>query len=83
MKSFLIMASVSLLYVTAGAYEEPVYTVMVADGTNNLDEATVEVTQNGETTTAAFADLTLDQGGTFVKKGMGWLQSSTAMSMQY
>ena len=81
MKSFLIMASVSLLYVTAGAYEEPVYTVTVAAGTNNLDEATVEVTQNGETTSAAFSSLTLDKGGTFVKKGTGWLQSSTAMSV--
>ena len=70
-----------LCIANAGAYEEPVYTVTVAAGTNNLDEATVEVTQNGETTTAAFSSLTLDQGGTFVKKGMGWLQSSTAMSV--
>ena len=65
----------------AFGYEEPVYTVTVAAGTNSLDEATVEVTQNGETTTTAFSSLTLDQGGTFVKKGMGWLQSSTAMSV--
>ena len=65
----------------ACGYEEPVYTVTVAGGTNSLDEATVEVTQNGETTTAAFSSLTLNQGGTFVKKGMGWLQSSTAMSV--
>ena len=57
------------------------YTVTVTAGTNSLDEATVEVTQNGETTTAAFSSLPLDQGGTFVKKGMGWLQSSTAMSV--
>ena len=28
-------------------YEEPVYAVTVAEGTNSLDEATVEVTQNG------------------------------------
>ena len=81
LKNLVIMASVSLLCAAAGAYEEPVYTVMVAAGTNNLDEATVEVTQNGETTSAAFSELTLDKGGTFVKKGTGWLQSSTAMSV--
>ena len=80
-KTLVILASVSLLCASAGAYEEPVYTVTVTAGTNSLDEATVEVTQNGETTTAAFTDLTLDQGGTFVKKGMGFLQSSTAMSV--
>ena len=62
-------------------YEEPVYAVTVAEGTNSLDEATVEVTQNGETTSAAFSSLTLNEGGTFVKKGLGWLQSSTAMSV--
>ncbi len=66
---------------TLFGYDEPIYTVTVAAGTNSLDEATVEVTQNGETTTAAFSSLTLDQGGTFVKKGMGYLQSSTAMSV--
>ena len=64
-----------------GAYEEPVYTVTVAEGTNSLDGATVEVTQNGETTSAAFSSLSLDKGGTFVKKGLGWLQSSSAMSV--
>ena len=62
-------------------YDEPVYAVTVTEGTNSLDEAMVEVTQNGETTSAAFSSLTLNQGGTFVKKGMGWLQSSTAMSV--
>ena len=62
-------------------YDEPVYTVTVAQGTNSLDDATIEVTQNGETTSAAFSSLTLNQGGTFVKKGSGWLQSSTAMSV--
>ena len=81
LKTFVTMVSVSLLCATAGAYEEPVYEVTVASGTNSLDEATVEVTQNGETTSAAFSSLTLDQGGTFVKKGTGWLQSSTAMSV--
>ena len=70
-----------LVSATLYGYDEPVYTVTVADGTNSLDEATVEVTQNGETTSAAFSSLTLDQGGTFVKKGLGWLQSSTAMSV--
>ena len=70
-----------LAFSTMYGYEEPVYTVTVTAGTNSLDEATVEVTQNGETTTAAFSSLTLNQGGTFVKKGMGWLQSSTAMSV--
>ena len=74
--AFSILASCA-----AWGYEEPVYTVTVANGTNNLDEAMVEVTQDGATTTAAFSSLTLDQGGTFVKKGMGWLQSSTAMSV--
>ena len=73
---FALLASATLY-----GYVEPIYTVTVAAGTNNLDEATVEVTQNGETTTAAFSSLTLNQGGTFVKKGMGWLQSSTAMSV--
>ena len=62
-------------------YEEPVYVVTVEEGTNSLDEAMVEVTQNGETTSAAFSSLTFNQGGTFVKKGAGWLQSSTAMSV--
>ena len=76
-----ILAFAILASCAAFGYEEPVYTVTVAAGTNSLDEATVEVTQNGETTTAAFTDLTLDQGGTFVKKGMGFLQSSTAMSV--
>ena len=74
--AFSILASCA-----AWGYEEPVYTVTVANGTNSLDEAMVEVTQDGATTTAAFSSLTLDQGGTFVKKGMGWLQSSTAMSV--
>ena len=76
-----ILALAVLVPCAAFGYEEPVYTVTVAAGTNSLDEATVEVTQNGETTSAAFSSLTLDQGGTFVKKGMGWLQSSTAMSV--
>ena len=74
--AFSILASCA-----ACGYEEPVYAVTVTAGTNSLDEAMVEVTQNGETTSAAFSSLTLDQGGTFVKKGMGWLQSSTAMSV--
>ena len=80
LKDLMIVVSISLC-ATVGAFEEPVYTVTVAEGTNSLDEAMVEVTQNGETTTKAFSDLTLDQGGTFVKKGNGWLQSSTAMSV--
>ena len=80
LKDLMIEVSISLC-ATAGAYVEPVYTVTVAAGTNSLDEATVEVTQNGETTSAAFTSLTLDQGGTFVKKGTGFLQSSTAMSV--
>ena len=53
-----ILASATLY-----GYDEPVYTVTVAAGTNSLDEATVEVTQNGETTSAAFSSLTLNQGG--------------------
>ena len=77
----LIAAVASVLVSIAGAYEEPVYTVTVAEGTNSLDEATVEVTQNGETVSAAFSSLSLDKGGTFVKKGLGWLQSSSAMSV--
>ena len=76
-----IFALSILVSCAACGYEEPVYAVTVTGGTNSLDEAMVEVTQNGETTTAAFSSLTLDQGGTFVKKGMGWLQSSTAMSV--
>ena len=76
-----ILALSTLVPCAAFGYEEPVYTVTVAAGTNSLDEATVEVTQNGETTSAAFSSLTLDQGGTFVKKGAGFLQSSTAMSV--
>ena len=76
-----ILALSILASCAAFGYEEPVYTVTVAAGTNSLDEATVEVTQNGETTSAAFSSLTLDQGGTFVKKGAGFLQSSTAMSV--
>ena len=76
-----ILALSILASCAAFGYEEPVYAVTVASGTNSLDEATVEVTQNGETTSAAFSSLTLNQGGTFVKKGMGWLQSSTAMSV--
>ena len=75
-----ILALSILASCAAFGYEEPIYTVTVAAGTNNLDGATVEVTQNGETTSAAFSSLTLDQGGTFVKKGTGFLQSSTAMS---
>ena len=77
----LILAMASMFASVLGAYEEPVYTVTVAEGTNSLDGATVEVTQNGETTSAAFSSLTLDKGGTFVKKGLGWLQSSSAMSV--
>ena len=76
-----ILALAILVPCAAFGYEEPVYTVTVASGTNSLDEATVEVTQNGETTSAAFSSLTLDQGGTFVKKGAGFLQSSSAMSV--
>jgi hypothetical protein len=80
MKSF-ILAAASLFVSVALAYNEPVYTVTVAEGTNSLDTATVEVMQGGETTSAAFSSLTLDKGGTFVKKGLGWLQSSSAMSV--
>ena len=77
----LVLAAAAMFASIVGAYDEPVYTVTVAEGTNSLDEATVEVTQNGETTSAAFSSLTLDKGGTFVKKGLGWLQSSSAMSV--
>ena len=77
----LILAMASMFASVLGAYEEPVYTVTVAEGTNSLDGATVEVTQNGETTSAAFSSLSLDKGGTFVKKGLGWLQSSSAMAV--
>ena len=82
LKKGLAAVFVALLIANAGAFEEPIYTVTTSgEGTNDLDSAIVEVTQNGETTTATFSDLTLDQGGTFVKKGLGWLQSSTAMSV--
>ena len=76
-----VLAAAGMLASIVGAYEEPVYTVTVAEGTNSLDAATVEVTQNGETVSAAFSSLALDKGGTFVKKGLGWLQSSSAMSV--
>ena len=76
-----VLAAAGMLASIVGAYEEPVYTDTVAEGTNSLDAATVEVTQNGETVSAAFSSLTLDKGGTFVKKGLGWLQSSSAMSV--
>ena len=77
----IVFAVAAMFASIVGAYDEPVYTVTVAEGTNSLDEATVEVTQNGETTSTAFSSLTLNKGGTFVKKGLGWLQSSSAMSV--
>ena len=79
LKDLMIVVSI-LLCATAGAFDEPIYTVTTSgEGTNDLDSAIVEVTQNGETTTANFSDLTLT-GGTFRKRGTGWLQSSDAMS---
>ena len=82
MKMMPMIAAFSMFTLAAFAFEEPVYTVTTSgEGTNDLDSAMVEITQNGETTTAAFSSLTLNQGGTFVKKGTGWLQSSTAMSV--
>ena len=50
-----VLAAAGMLASIVGAYEEPVYTVTVAEGTNSLDAATVEVTQNGETVSAAFS----------------------------
>ena len=64
----------------AFGFVEPIYTVTTSgEGTNSLDSAMVKVTQGGETSEVPFSGLSL-AGGTFVKRGTGWLQSSDAMA---
>ena len=76
----LMTAAVTLCAAATFAFTEPIYTVTTSGtGTTELSSATVEVTQNGTTTTAAFSDLTLTIG-TFRKRGTGYLRSADAMS---
>ena len=79
MKKLLIIGA-TLCAAAAFALDEPIYTVTTSGtGTTELSSATVEVTQNGTITTAAFSDLTLTTG-TFRKRGTGYLRSADAMS---
>ncbi len=61
-------------------YTEPIYVVTVAAGaTNELASSSVEVTEDGVTTTSAFSDLTLS-AGTIFKRGAGFILSDDGMS---
>ena len=75
-----VAASAVSICGAAAGYMEPVYVVTTSgDGTNSLASATVVMTVSGESSEVAFSELSLS-GGTFVKRGSGWLQSSDAMA---
>ena len=67
------------LYVTAFALEEPIYTVTTSGtGTNDITAAVIEVTENGETTTKSFSEISFTTG-TIRKRGTGFLRSDASL----
>ena len=64
---------------TATALDEPIYTITTSGtGTNDITAATIEVTENGETTTKSFSEISFATG-TIRKRGTGFLRSDSSL----
>ena len=76
-----LMGAVATLCATAAfAFTEPIYTITTSgEGTNDITAATIEVTENGTTTTKSFSDISFTFG-TILKRGTGFLQSNAGLS---
>ena len=76
-----LMTSVATLCaIGAFAFTEPIYTITTSgEGTNDITAATIEVTENGTTTTKSFSDISFTFG-TILKRGTGFLQSNAGLS---
>ena len=81
MNKLLIMTCAAVATVlTATALDEPIYTITTSGtGTNDITAATIEVTENSETTTKPFLEISFTTG-TIRKRGTGFLRSAASLA---
>ena len=75
----LMTATATLCAAAAFALDEPIYTITTSgEGTNDITAATIEVTENGATTTKSFSEISFTTG-TIRKRGTGFLRSDSSL----
>ena len=77
---FVVLASGCVaMALAASALDEPIYTITTSGtGTNDITAVTIEVTENGETTTKSFSEISFTTG-TIRKRGTGFLRSAASL----